>query len=154
MSRRDFLLLLGSVAVSFLAAAVGSFFTAGAVETWYPALAKPWFNPPGWVFAPVWTVLYALMGISLFLVVRQGFKRRPLAAFGTQLALNAGWSLAFFGLRSPAAGLAVIVPLLAAIIWTMREFYPVSRGAAYLLIPYLAWVSFATVLNAAIYLLN
>ncbi|MFB6166894.1 MAG: TspO/MBR family protein [Candidatus Nanohaloarchaea archaeon] len=152
--RRELFLLAGSLAVAFLAASLGGFFTAGSVSTWYPGLAKPWFTPPNWVFGPVWTVLYAMMGASLFLVVRESLERRPLAAFGTQLALNVAWSAAFFGLKSPALGLAVIALLLGAILWTVREFYRVSRASAYLLIPYLFWVVFAAFLNLAIYLMN
>lgn len=154
LDRRDLGLLAGSLAVAFLAAAVGGAFTAPAIAGWYPELAKPWFTPPSWLFGPAWTVLYTMMGVSLFLVVRETRERRVLLPFAVQLVLNAGWSIAFFGLRSPAAGLAVIVLLIAAIAWTIRAFDRVSRRAALLLVPYLLWVLYATALNAGIYLLN
>jgi translocator protein len=137
---------------------MGSLFTRAAVETWYAGLAKPVFTPPPWVFAPVWTTLYILMGIAAFLVWRKGvrdpFVRWSLIAFGVQLALNALWSPAFFGLRSTVAGFIVIVPLWISIVVTTFLFLQVSRPAAALLAPYLLWVSFAGILNGALVLLN
>ena len=121
-------------------------------------LVKPSFNPPSWLFGPVWTLLYILMGISLFLVIMEGRKGRdvriPLVLFAIQLILNTLWSFAFFGLESPVSGLLVILLLLIFIVATMMAFYPVRKAAAWLLIPYLLWVSFATVLNYALYTLN
>jgi tryptophan-rich sensory protein len=138
---------------------LGSVVTAEAVQTWYPTVVKPAFTPPSWVFGPVWTLLYGLMAVSLYLVLRAGADdpvriRRPVGLFLLQLGLNAGWSLAFFGLRSPAAGLAVIAALFGAIVATIKAFRPVSKRAAYLLVPYLLWVTFAFILNAAIWWLN
>ena len=140
------------------AGAIGSLFTASSVGSWYAGLEKPFFNPPSWIFAPVWTALYILMGISVFLVWRQGSNgkavRIPLAAFIVQLVLNSAWSWAFFGLRSTLGGLIVIVLLCQALVITQFLFYRVSKPAAILLVPYILWVGFATVLNAALFYLN
>ena len=147
-----------SVGACLLAGMLGSLFTRSSVETWYAGLAKPAFTPPAWLFGPVWTLLYVLMGVAAFLVWRKGVADprvvRALMVFGVQLALNALWSPAFFGLRSCVAGLVVIVPLWGAIVLTIVLFAPLSGAAALLLAPYLAWVSFATVLNVALVLKN
>jgi tryptophan-rich sensory protein len=134
----------------------GSAATTPNIPTWYAGLNKPWFNPPNAVFPIAWTILYVLMGVAAWLVWREDHPDRlfALVPFFVQLALNIGWSFAFFGAQSPLLGLAVIGLLIAAIIWTMIAFWPISGLAALLLAPYLAWVLFATVLNAAIYLLN
>lgn len=125
---------------------------------WYDALIKPALNPPSWIFSPVWTVLYIMMALSAFLVWKKGWKRKEvriaLAMFGVQLALNLIWSPLFFGLQNPLLAFVDIVLMLAAIIWTIVLFYKLSRFAAYLLIPYLIWVSFATYLNFSIWWLN
>lgn len=136
---------------------IGGAVTARSVGTWYQALAKPWFNPPDWVFAPVWITLFVLMAVAAWLVWRQtGFAagRRPLFLFGVQLALNLGWSVLFFGLRSPGWALLEILPLWGFIAAAAGAFRRVSPGAALLLLPYLLWVSFAVVLNAAVWWLN
>jgi len=157
MKSNDALKLVASVLLSFSAAGVGSLATSTQSD-WYRELIKPSFNPPGWVFGPVWTVLYILIGVSFFLVWRRGFPgkagRAALVCFLVQLALNAVWTLLFFGLQSPALALVDIVALLVAIVLTIILFSSISRVAACLLIPYLAWVSFATVLNGAIWRLN
>ncbi len=149
---------IASVLICQAAGFVGSFFTTPAIPGWYAGLDKPSFTPPNAVFAPVWTILYLLMGIALFLVWRTGFGderiRRGMAIFGVQLALNVGWSIAFFGFRSPLAGLVVIVVLWAAIFLTMLDFFRISRIAGILLIPYIAWVSYAALLNIFLYTLN
>jgi benzodiazapine receptor len=136
----------------------GSIFTRDSISSWYTYLQKPVFTPPNWLFAPVWFLLYTLMGIAVFLVWRKGLKqfqvRESIVIFAIQLLLNAGWSYAFFGLKSPGTGLIVIVPLWTAILLTIINFFRVSRLAAYLLIPYIIWVSFATVLTFSIYLMN
>lgn len=149
--------LVLSIVLALLAGGIGSLATSSNIPTWYAGIEKPSFNPPNEVFGPVWTVLYILMGISLYLVWTANSKRpkqRAFLVYGLQLVLNTAWSLVFFGLQAPEAALAVIVGLLASIVLTMRLFWPFSRSAVYLLIPYLAWVSFATVLNAAICILN
>ncbi len=154
---RDALALLVSVALCFAVSGLGGLITAQSVGTWYQDLAKPAFNPPDWLFAPVWTTLYLLMAVSAWRVWRQaGLRggRTALVAFGVQLALNLVWSTAFFGLRMPGAALVVVLLLLAAIAVTLRLFWTADRTAGLLLVPLLAWVGFATVLNAAIWWLN
>lgn len=133
-------------------------FTVGAISTWYVFLVKPSFSPPNWVFGPVWTLLYILMGVAFYLIWRQGWKKKKVRIAGLyfllQLSLNFLWSISFFGLRSPVLGLVNIIALLVLIIMTMRQFYPLSKVAFFLLVPYLLWVSFATLLNASIVILN
>lgn len=150
--------LIASLAITLAAAGIGGIATASSVNTWYQELVKPSFNPPSWLFGPVWTVLYILMGIALFLVwqeVSEGHTSQgALVTFAIQLLLNVLWSFAFFGLRSPLAGLVVIVLLWLAILATILSFYRVSPTAAYLLVPYVLWVSFAAILNFSIWWLN
>ncbi|MFB6354687.1 MAG: TspO/MBR family protein [Halobacteriales archaeon] len=140
--------------------ASGAVFTAAGIETWYPTLVRPALAPPNWVFGPVWTALFALMGGAVWLVWRElgGQKgpaaRRALGWFAGQFVLNVAWSAAFFGARSPAAGLVVIGLLWLAILGTVRAFDRVDRRAALLLLPYLAWVGFAAYLNYAFWTLN
>jgi translocator protein len=135
----------------------GSFFTNSSLD-WYQTLAKPVFTPPSWVFAPVWTALYLLMGIAAFLVWRKGLTsaagKTAIAAFILQLVFNALWVPIFFGAKQPLFAFMDIVVLWLAVITTIVSFKRVSKPAAILLIPYMAWVSFATVLNAGIYMLN
>lgn len=146
------------VVLSLAVGGASGIVTADAISGWYATLNKPSFNPPNWIFGPVWSVLYALMGVAAGLVWAAATDRtqlrRALAVFALQLGLNAAWSLLFFGLRSPALALVEIFLLLAAIGWCMRLFRPIDRVAAALLVPYVLWVSFATVLNAAILVLN
>lgn len=135
---------------------VAGFLTAQSVKTWYLTLAKPWFTPPGWVFGPAWILLYLLMGIALYLVWQKtGSLSTPAAVvFMLQLALNGAWSLIFFGLRSPFWGFVEIALLLAAIIGTILLFWRITPTAGALLVPYLLWVSFASILNYSIWQLN
>ncbi len=140
--------------VCFAAPALGS--TAGPGE-WYAQLTKPSWNPPGWVFGPVWTTLYAMMAVAAWMIWRRGGwrgLRLPLGLFLTQLALNALWTPLFFGLHRPDLALVAIVMLWIAIVATIAAFARVHRGAAALLAPYLAWVSFATFLNFTLWRLN
>lgn len=150
--------LIVSLAVSFAAGAVGSLATIPNVPTWYAALDKPFFNPPNWVFGPVWTLLYALMGISLYLVwtARRDRLTKQVAyfAFGSQLVLNAAWSLVFFGLHALVLACSVIAVLIISIVSTMLLFKSISKTAFFLLVPYVAWTSFAAALTVAIALLN
>ncbi|MDP3395384.1 MAG: TspO/MBR family protein [Methanoregula sp.] len=138
-------------------AVVGSL-TMGGILNWYATLNKPWFTPPNYVFGPVWTILYILMGISLYLVVSQGWEKKTVKTgvilFILQLGSNLLWSVLFFGFLSPLASLADIFLLLALIVATIVAFYRVSKPAAVLLVPYLIWVCIATALNAGIVLLN
>ncbi len=150
--------LIITVVVSELAGVVGSLFTVSAIPTWYAGLVKPVLNPPSWIFGPVWTTLYALMGVVAFLVWRNGWEKkavkRALGVFGIQLFLNAIWSIIFFGLHSPGWALVDIIALWLAIVCTIAVFYKISKPAAYLLLPYILWVSFASYLNCSIWMLN
>jgi len=145
-----------SIGVCQFAGTIGSIFTASTVSSWYPTLIKPNFSPPSWLFAPVWVLLYFLMGISLYLIWQNRARdnKKSLIIFGIQLILNVFWSFLFFGLRSPLYGLIDILFLLAAIILTIVLSFKISSYAAILLIPYLAWVCFATILNYSIITLN
>jgi benzodiazapine receptor len=151
------LMLALFIAVTFAAAGLGAFFTSTSVSNWYPALRKPSWNPPAWIFGPVWTVLYLMMAIAAWLIWRkQGFDGAvgALGLFALQLALNALWSPLFFGLRNPLAGLVDIIPLWAAILATLVCFWEISPLAGALLTPYWLWVSFATALNFMIWRMN
>ena len=136
----------------------GSFFTRASLSEWYLQLQKPWFNPPGWIFGPVWTVLYIMMGLSLYLVwsipETNAFRRRSLWIFAIQLFLNFSWSVAFFGFRNPGLGLGVILLLILSISLNIYYFSKISKAASFLLCPYLGWVLFASVLNFSIWNLN
>ncbi len=150
--------LIVSVIGCELVGVLGTPFTISAIPTWYATLNKPSFAPPNWIFGPVWTLLYLMMGVAFYLIWKQGWKKKKVRTAGmfflAQLALNFFWSPVFFGLRAPLLGLIVIVAMWALIVMTMKKFYPLSRLAFYLLVPYLLWVSFATILNAAIVILN
>ncbi len=133
-------------------------FTLAAIPTWYSTLNKPPFSPPNWIFGPVWTALYFLMGVAAFLIWKKGLKnkqvKKALTYFVAQLAFNFLWSFLFFGLHSPILGLLDILILWVLILITMIKFYKLSKPAVYLLIPYILWVSFATILNLSIVILN
>jgi len=150
--------LVIAVAVPLAVGGLSGFVTARSVATWYPTLTKPFFNPPAWVFGPTWTVLYIMMGVAAFLVWRQGFStkdvRLALTLFAAQLALNGLWSIFFFGLQSPGVAFAEILLLWLSIVATVWIFRRVVPAAALLMLPYLAWVSFAAVLNGSIWMLN
>lgn len=151
-------LLIGCILLSEFAGAIGSIFTMPMIPNWYAALNKPAFSPPNWIFAPVWTTLFVLMGIALYLVLEKGFEKKgvkkAVACFGAQLGLNVIWSFLFFGLMSPFLAFVEIIFLWAAIALTIKSFYPLSKKAAWLLIPYICWVSFAAFLNFAVWMLN
>ena len=151
------LVLLLWVAVCFAVSGFGAIFTDSSDASWYSTLSKPSWNPPGWVFAPVWSALYLMMAVSAWLVWKRcGFSGAAGAwrLFTLQLALNAAWSPLFFGLQNTLAGLLDIVPLWAAILATLVVFWRVSRVAGALLLPYWLWVSFAAVLNFTIWRMN
>lgn len=136
---------------------LGSFFTSSSVNTWYKQLDKPSFNPPEWLFAPVWTMLFILIGLSFYLVWKQNFGDRKNIAVGIysiQLILNLFWSLLFFGLKSPFLAFIEIVLLWIVILSNIIVFYRINKDAGFLLIPYFIWVSFATVLNYFVFILN
>jgi len=154
----EVLKLVISLLICQLAGIIGSFFTRPSIPTWYATLGKPLFTPPNWLFAPVWVALFAMMGVSLFLVVRKNLKnaqvKLALGIFGVQLILNIVWSMVFFGLRSPLAGFIEIIVLWIAILLTIIYFSKLSRAAGLLLIPYFLWVSFAAILNFSIWRIN
>ena len=146
------------IAIALLAGWLGSMATTPNIPTWYAGLEKPSFNPPNSIFPIVWTALYVLMAVAAWLVWRAPAsppqRRAALVLYFVQLAVNVAWSFAFFGAQSPLAGLVVIAVLIVAIVATLLAFRRISGLAAVLLLPYLAWVAFAPVLNAAIYTLN
>ena len=155
--RRDLFGLFGFFALTFLASVIGSVATAESVATWYPTLTKPPFNPPNWIFAPVWSALYVMMALAGWRVWRLGgfaSARRELALFAAPLAKNCLWSIRFFGMRQIGWALAAIVILLALIVVTAVLFWRRERLAGLLLVPYAAWVAFATVLNFEIWRMN
>jgi len=150
--------LIISILICQGAGAIGSLFTSPAISTWYATIQKPSFNPPNWIFAPVWILLFILMGLSLYLIWSKGFKYKgtkiAIFIFFVQLILNILWSILFFGLQSPLFALIEIIILWFAILLTIISFYKVSKIAAYLLLPYIIWVSFASVLNFSILIIN
>lgn len=146
-----------SIVISLAAGGIGSLATIPNIASWYSPLDKPPFLPPNEVFGPVWSLLYTLIGVALFLIWISDSKKKKTWAYGAfalQLALNTLWSIMFFGLHLPWLGVVTIGCLLAAIIWTMVQFRKHSRVAFWLLVPYLLWVTFATYLNTGVALLN
>lgn len=156
--KRTYLRIGISVAACLLIGALSGFATQSSVDTWYPELAKPAFTPPNWLFAPVWTLLYILMGVAAGLVWARGLHhvwvKTALYYFGFQLLVNGSWSLVFFGLQNPPVAMGVIVVLAVLIVLTIRSFRVVSKPAAWLMVPYLLWVLFASMLNLRIVQLN
>ncbi|MDO8668902.1 MAG: TspO/MBR family protein [Candidatus Buchananbacteria bacterium] len=148
--------LILSLAFTFLAGLAGSIFTASEVPTWYSTLNKPSFNPPAWLFAPVWTTLFILMAISLYLVWSANNKKSKMAVvvFVIHLFINSFWSLAFFGWHNPLLAFCTIILLWLAIIFLMIYFWRISKLSSLLLLPYILWVSFASLLNFYILILN
>ena len=155
---KEWLKIIISVVTCELVGLLGTPFTIANIPTWYASLNKPFFAPPNWIFGPVWTLLYFLMGLAFYFIWKQGWQKKKVKAaglfFGAQLVANFIWSPVFFGLRAPLPGLVVIMVMWSLIVITMKKCYSVSRLSFYLLIPYLLWVSFATLLNAAIVVLN
>jgi tryptophan-rich sensory protein len=148
----DWKKLLISIVACELLGNIGSLFTMPSIGTWYATLAKPTWTPPNWLFGPVWTTLFFLMGIALYLVWTK--KPKVLPVFWIQFALNILWSALFFGLKSPLYGFIGIIVLWTAILLNIFVFYKVDRRAGYVLIPYLAWVTIATALNYSVLVLN
>jgi len=146
-----------SILIAQAAGFIGSFFTVSSVSTWYAELIKPLWNPPSWVFGPVWITLYTMMGISAYLVWLQknasGIKL-ALSMYGIQLILNVLWSVLFFGLKNPGIAFIEILVLLAFILLTTILFWRINTWAGVLMLPYLVWVSFAAFLNYTIWQLN
>ena len=158
MSAKDILGLVISIGICQLAGVMGGLFTALSIDTWYATLIKPSFNPPNWLFSPVWITLYCMMGIALFLVFKKGFDAKgvkiALVLFVAQLIGNALWSVLFFGLKLPPVAFLEIVVLWFLILLTMINFFKISRPAGLLLLPYILWVSFSSVLNFFLWSLN
>jgi len=158
MGARNIVKLVVSIIACQAAGVIGSVFTTPAIPNWYAALEKPFFTPPSWLFAPAWITLYLLMAIAAFLIWRKGLGeegvKTALVIFLVQLVLNALWSLVFFGLQSPLYGMVVILLLWVAILLTIIKFFKLSAAAGALLLPYILWVSFASILNISIWVLN
>lgn len=158
MNKTNVLPFLGWLLITAAIAVIGSIFTLPEIDGWYGTLARPALTPPNGIFGPVWTTLYFMMAVSAFLVWRQGFDRREvriaLAIYLAQLELNALWSLVFFGAHLLFGAFIVIALLWQAILANIFAFYRISRPAAYLLVPYLIWVTFAAYLNFSIWLLT
>jgi tryptophan-rich sensory protein len=155
---KDILLLVGCIVAPFVIGGIGGWITTGSLADWYAGLQKPSWNPPSAVFGPVWSFLYLLMGIALWRILRMGWGtdgvQPAVIWFAVQLILNFGWSLIFFGLRAPGPALIEILVLLAAVLITTRRFYVLEPAAGWLMVPYILWASFATVLNGSIWRLN
>jgi tryptophan-rich sensory protein len=147
-------LALWVIGVEF-AGIIGSIFTMSAIPVWYATLTKPTWNPPAWVFGPVWTLLFAMMGLAAYLVWQKGIRktqvRQAIVVFVAQLILNISWSYVFFTLHSPGGAFVEIIGLWFMILATIVAFARVSKPAAWLLLPYILWVSFAAVLNYSIW---
>ncbi len=152
----NWLKLIISLLIPQLVGGLGAWATFTSVQSWYPTLAKPAFNPPNWIFGPMWTLIYVLMGIACFLIWKSKHPRKKqlLILYGVQLFFNALWSPAFFGLQSPGLGLLVIIPLFVLIVFCVIQFKKVSAPASWLMVPYLLWVGFASMLNFSIWMLN
>ncbi len=150
--------LLLSVIICQLAGLIGAFFTSPSISTWYASLVKPAFNPPNSVFGPIWTIIYTLIGISLYLVIRDGIeskeKKTALIVFSVHLILNSLWSILFFGIKNIFLAFFEIIILWGMIVYTMLLFKRINQKTVYLLTPYLLWVSFAAILNFSIWRLN
>lgn len=150
--------LVISILVPVMVGVLSGYFTESGVKGWYALANKPWFNPPNWIFAPVWTTLYVLMGIALFLVwksqAEKSIKETAIILFGVQLALNFLWSIIFFKLQQPGWAFAEIILMWVMILLTILWFGKISPTAAWLLVPYISWVSFASILNYGIWKLN
>jgi translocator protein len=159
-ARPNWLALMAFIALALAAGAISAVFSPArspAAAAWYASLLKPWWTAPSHWFAPVWTILYVLMGAAVWLVSRERYHARratAFAAYAVQLLLNALWAPLFFGERNLGAGLFDSVALWLAILWTLREFFAVRAPAAWLLVPYFAWVSFAMALNFSLWRLN
>lgn len=158
MNKNNLLKLISSIAICQLAGIIGSIFTAPAIPGWYSGLIKPAFNPPSWIFGPVWITLYTLMGISLYLIwvgkSDKKQKKRNIRIFLLHLIFNSMWSVLFFGLKNPALALIDIIFLLMFISYIIWRFWKVNKLSASLLIPYWVWVAFASVLNFYLWRLN
>ena len=152
------MLLVLCIALPLIAGFIGAVFTLPAIPGWYAGIQKPVFTPPSWVFGPAWTILYLLMGISLWIVISEGWGshdgKMGVVLFFIQLAANVGWSVLFFGMHLFAAAFVEVLLLLCLIAATMAIFLRISRTAGLLLVPYLCWTAFASLLTGMIWVLN
>lgn len=158
MKTKNILTLAGALLIPQIIGLTGALFTSASIATWYATLTRPELAPPNWVFGPVWTLLFILMGIASFLILQKGYERRDvriaLSFYSAQLILNLLWSVLFFGARNPGLAFAEIVVLWLVLFLTIKKFWPLSKTSAYLLVPYILWVSFAGYLNYSIWMLN
>ena len=155
---REVPMLIGSILIPLLVGYVGAIVTLSQISTWYATLAKPWWSPPNWLFGPIWTTLYVLMGIALFLVWREGIHRRDvrfaILIFAVQLVLNLLWSVVFFSFHALFGSFIIVMFLWLAILANIIAFLIITKWAGFLLVPYIIWVSIASYLNYSVYLLN
>ncbi len=156
MNKNKWSLLILAIILPFIVAIIGSYFTTPAIPTWYANLNKPFFSPPNWLFGPVWTILYLMMGISIYLIwLKEGINfKKSQVVFYLQLILNALWSIIFFGLNSPGLAFFIIIFLWLLLLYCILEFKKINLLASWLLVPYILWVSFASLLNFSIWYLN
>lgn len=156
--RKKILTLIGFIIICQLAGIVGSIFTFSAIPNWYQSLNKPFFTPPNWLFGPVWIILYILMAIAVFFIWEikpvSDNRQKALIIFFVQLLLNTIWSIIFFGFKNPSVAFGSIILLWFLILLTIIKFYKLNKTAGFLLIPYILWVSYASLLNLAIVILN
>jgi tryptophan-rich sensory protein len=146
--------LISAILICHMAGILGAFFTTPQIDGWYSTLVKPSFNPPSWIFGPVWLTLYTLMGISLFLIWQNKGNKKAVNWFYLQLLLNASWSIIFFGAHELFLAFIIILAMVLSVIKTMLEFWKINKMSVYLLVPYLLWISFAGFLNYNIWILN
>ncbi|MBW6470279.1 MAG: tryptophan-rich sensory protein [Methanosarcinaceae archaeon] len=158
MKSENVIKLIFSISICQFAGVVGSIFTSPSIPVWYATLQKPYFSPPNWIFAPVWILLFTLMGISLYLILKENLNDRTvkigIAIFSFQLILNISWSFLFFTFQNILYALFEIIILWFAILLTIYQFWKINKKSSYLLIPYLLWVTFAAILNFTIWILN
>src|SRR4030066_1376683 len=158
MTFRNLFQLIISILIAQMAGAIGSIFTTASIQNWYVFLEKPIFAPPNWLFAPAWITLYALMGIAAFLIWQKRddlvARNSALKIYGIHLLFNACWSIIFFGLRNPGLAFFEIIVLWLLILIVTIKFFRICKAAGFLFIPYLLWVSFASVLNYFVWMLN
>jgi translocator protein len=149
--------LITSILICQAAGVIGSLFTISAISTWYPTLNQPYFRPPNSLFAPVWTILYTLIGISLYLILIKPLSKKrteALKLFALHLVLNALWSIVFFGLHQIFLALVIIIVMVVTLVFIMKKFLSLDSRASGVLFPYLVWISFAMLLNFAFWILN
>ena len=155
---REVPMLIGSILIPLVIGYIGAIVTLPQISTWYSTLSKPWWSPPNWLFGPIWTTLYLLMGVALFLVWREGLHRRDvrfaILIFGVQLAINLLWSVLFFSFHALFGSFILVMLLWLAILANIIAFLIISKWAGLLLVPYIIWVSIASYLNYSVYLLN